>query len=186
VLGHCWVDTLHIHTFEVDSLLSKLFALHHHSHAEWLILCQQKQFSFESTGSVKFHRSQQIRLVIFIQIACAPDICRTELFQTVATRVVLATWSFYSARGIGSPPAAGVGGCGCGRRVRSGGRDLLPVEGEWVPSVETCRLYARHFPSCTMFLIKHFGIEMVLCNLYFKRFELTKGLCLTLSSIQCY
>jgi len=42
VLGHCWVDTPHIHTFEGDSVLSKLFAPYCHGHAEWPKLCQQK------------------------------------------------------------------------------------------------------------------------------------------------
>jgi len=30
--------------------------------------------------------------------------------------------------------------------------------------------------SHTLFLINFFGIKMVLCNLYLKRFDLTKGL----------
>jgi len=34
----------------------------------------------------------------------------------------------------------------------------------------------RHSPCCTLFLINCFGIEMVLCDLYLKRFDLTKGL----------
>jgi len=57
VLGHCWVDTRHIHTFEGDSVFSKLFALHVHGHAEWLKLCQQKRFSW--TGSVKITEADE-------------------------------------------------------------------------------------------------------------------------------
>jgi len=33
-----------------------------------------------------------------------------------------------------------------------------------------------HSPCCAMFLINCLDIEMVLCNLYLKRFDLTKGL----------
>jgi len=44
VLGHCWVDTPHIYIFEVDSVLSKLFAPHCHGHAEWFKFSQQKRF----------------------------------------------------------------------------------------------------------------------------------------------
>jgi len=32
------------------------------------------------------------------------------------------------------------------------------------------------YVTCTLFLINCFGIEMVLCDLYLKRFDLTKGL----------
>ena len=53
VLGHCWVYTPHIHTSDWDSVFLKLFALHRHSHAEWLGLCQLKHFS--STVSVGIH-----------------------------------------------------------------------------------------------------------------------------------
>jgi len=42
--------------------------------------------------------------------------------------------------------------------------------------VKICRLWVRHSPCCTLFLINSFGIEMVLCDLYLKRFDLTKGL----------
>jgi len=34
----------------------------------------------------------------------------------------------------------------------------------------------KHSPCYTLFLIKCFGIEKVLCDLYPKRFDLTKGL----------
>ena len=34
VLGQYWVNTQHVHTFEEDSILSKLFALRRHGHAE--------------------------------------------------------------------------------------------------------------------------------------------------------
>jgi len=36
----------------------------------------------------------------------------------------------------------------------------------------------RHSPCCTLFLMICFEIEMVLCDLYLKRFDLTKGLLL--------
>ena len=42
--------------------------------------------------------------------------------------------------------------------------------------VQICRLWVRHSPCCTLFLINCFGIEMVVCNLYLKRFDLTNGL----------
>jgi len=42
--------------------------------------------------------------------------------------------------------------------------------------IQICRLWVRHSPCCTLFLINCFGIEMVLCNLYLKRFDMTKGL----------
>ena len=102
VLGHCWVDTQHIHTFEGDSVLCRLIALHRHGHAEWLKLCQQKHFSW--TGSVKIHRS---RTILSIRSACAPDSRHTKPLQMVATRVVPAIALFYSARGIGSQASAG-------------------------------------------------------------------------------
>jgi len=44
MLGASWIDTPHVHTFERDSVLSKLFALHRHSHAKWLKFCYQKRF----------------------------------------------------------------------------------------------------------------------------------------------
>jgi len=34
----------------------------------------------------------------------------------------------------------------------------------------------RHSPCCTLFLINCFVIEMVLCNLHLKRFDITNGL----------
>ena len=33
-----------------------------------------------------------------------------------------------------------------------------------------------NYVTCKLFLINYFGIEMVLCDLYLKRFDLTKGL----------
>jgi len=42
--------------------------------------------------------------------------------------------------------------------------------------IQICRLWVRHSPCCTLFLINCFVIEMVLCDLYLKRFDLTKGL----------
>jgi len=51
LLGHCWFDTPHIHTFEGDSVLYKLFTVHCHGHAEWLKLCQQKRFPNASLES---------------------------------------------------------------------------------------------------------------------------------------
>ena len=33
-----------------------------------------------------------------------------------------------------------------------------------------------NYVTCTLFLTIFFGIETVLCDLYFKRFDLTKGL----------
>jgi len=42
--------------------------------------------------------------------------------------------------------------------------------------VTICRLWVRHSPCCKLFLINCFGIEMVLCDLYLKRCDLTKGL----------
>ena len=49
--------------------------------------------------------------------------------------------------------------------------------------IQICRLWVRHSPCCTLFLINCFGIEMVLCDLYPKRFDLTKGLLFDTSSI---
>ena len=40
----------------------------------------------------------------------------------------------------------------------------------------------RHSPCCTLFLINYFEIEMVLCDLYLKRYDLTKGLLFETSS----
>jgi len=42
--------------------------------------------------------------------------------------------------------------------------------------IQICRLWVRHSPCCTLYLINCFGIEMVLCDLYLKRFDLTEGL----------
>jgi len=41
--------------------------------------------------------------------------------------------------------------------------------------IQICRLWVRHSPCCTLFLMNCFGIEMVLFDLYLKRFDLTKG-----------
>ena len=43
-------------------------------------------------------------------------------------------------------------------------------------SRQKCRLLVGHSPCCTLFLINCSGIEMVLCDLYLKRFDLTKSL----------
>jgi len=54
---------------------------------------------------------------------------------------------------------------------------VLSNKGIWVLGiVQICRLWVRHFPCCMLFLINCFRIEMVLCDLYLKRFELTKSL----------
>jgi len=42
-------------------------------------------------------------------------------------------------------------------------------------SRQNCRLEVKYFPCYTLFRINCFGIEMVLCDLYLKRFDLTKG-----------
>jgi len=60
-------------------------------------------------------------------------------------RVIAATGSFYSARGIGSQASV----------------DEAVDEERWAGKT--------HLLNC-------FGIEMVLCDLYLKRFVLTKGL----------
>jgi len=39
---------------------------------------------------------------------------------------------------------------------------------------QVCRLWMRHSPCCTLFLKNCFGIEMVLCDSYLKKFNLTK------------
>jgi len=66
----------------------------------------------------------------------------------------------------------GVGGHGCGRRVASGGENLLPAQSDRFPSVAL----DEAFPLLTLFLINCFKIELVLGDLYPKRFDLTKGL----------
>ena len=43
-------------------------------------------------------------------------------------------------------------------------------------SRQNCRLQVRHSPCCTLFLANCFGIEMMLCDFYLKRFDLSKGL----------
>ena len=42
--------------------------------------------------------------------------------------------------------------------------------------IQICRLWVRHSHCCMLFGINCFGIEMVLCDLYLKRSDLTKGL----------
>jgi len=42
--------------------------------------------------------------------------------------------------------------------------------------IQICRLWVRHSPCCTLFFINGFVIEMVMCDLYLKRFDMTKGL----------
>jgi len=69
----------------------------------------------------------------------------TKQLEIVATSVMAATGSFYSARGIGSQASVGAA-----------------VDKErWAGKTH---------------LIIFFGIEMVLCDLYLKSFDLTKGL----------
>ena len=69
----------------------------------------------------------------------------TKQLETVATRVIAATGSFYSARDIGSQASVGAA-----------------VDKErWAGKT--------HMINC-------FGIDIVLCNLYLKRFDLTKSL----------
>jgi len=54
---------------------------------------------------------------------------------------------------------------------------VLSNKAIWVLGhVKICRPQVRHSPCCTLFLINYFGIEILLCHLYLKRFDLTKGL----------
>jgi len=80
-----------------------------------------------------------------IRSACAPGSRRTKSLQTVATGVVPATASFYSARGIGSQTSAGAAmdeelrraEKTCCRHRASG---FLPAQSERILSVKICRL----------------------------------------------
>ena len=75
--------------------------------------------------------------------------------------MVAATGSFYSARGMGSQALEGV----AVDEERWAGKTKFSI----CDSYHTC---GRR----TLFFNKWFGIEMVLCDLYFKRFGLTVGL----------
>jgi len=72
---------------------------------------------------------------VSIRSACAPGSRRTKSLQTVATRVVPATASFYSARGIGSQAS---GGAAVDEELR--GKDCLPAQSERSLSIKICRL----------------------------------------------
>jgi len=94
--------------------------------------------------SVKIHTKAHVYDRI-PQSACVLGSRGTKQVEMVATNVMAATGSFYSARGIGSQASVGAA-----------------VDKErWAGKTD---------------LIKKFGIEMVLCDLYLKRFDLTKGL----------
>ena len=60
--------------------------------------------------------------------------------------------------------------------------DALPVI--WVLGhIQICKLWVRHSPCCTLFLINCFGIEMVLCDLYLKKLIWQRVCYLTLSHL---
>ena len=86
--------------------------------------------------------------------------------ETVATRVIAATGSFYSARGIGSQASVGA----AVDEERFAGKTRLLASLVLAQSERFERL------KPTLFLINCLGIETVLCDLYLKRFDLTKGL----------
>jgi len=113
VLGHCSVDTPHIHTFEGDSILSKLFALHRHSHAEWL------KYVNRST-SLRRARIKSIEadnydslLLVFVRTRRPPYEIIAEGIDEGGTSHWVLLFEMYWL--------AGVGGRGCGRRDTSGG-----------------------------------------------------------------
>ena len=61
---------------------------------------------------------------------------------------------------------------------------FLSLKVIWVLGhVQMCRLWVRHSPCCTWFLINCFGIEMVLCDVYLERFDITKGLSFDIFSV---
>ena len=83
-------------------------------------------------------KSQKLTSTTFsIRSACAPGSRRTKSLQTVATRVVPATASFYSARGISSQASAGAA---VNEESHRAGKTSLPAQSERFPSVKICRL----------------------------------------------
>jgi len=72
-----------------------------------------------------------------IRSACEPGSRRAKLLQTVATRVVPATGSSYSARVFGSQVSAGTA---VDEESRRAGNTLLPAQSERFPSVKISRL----------------------------------------------
>ena len=85
----------------------------------------------------------------------------------VATRVVPATASFYSARGIGSQLSAGAA---VDEELRRAGKTFAGTE-RAVSKRQNLQALGEAIPLLYMFVINCFGIEMVLCDLYLK----TKG-----------
>jgi len=104
--------------------------------------------------------------VKILRSAWAPGSRVTKQLKTVATRVIAATESFYFARGIGSQALVGA----AVDEERWAGKTHLPA------SLVLYLWQLCYMCWHTLFLMNCFGIAMVLCNLYLKRFDLTEGL----------
>jgi len=91
----------------------------------------------------------------------------------VVMRVLPATGLFHSTKGIGSQALAGAA---VDKESRRAGKTCCMHRASGFQSSKSVGFRVRHSPCCTLFLINGFGIEMVSCNLYLKRFNLTKGL----------
>jgi len=86
----------------------------------------------------------------------------------VATRVVPATASFYSARGIGSQASAGAS---VDEELRRAGKTCCQHRASGFQASKSVGL-SEAFPLLYMFVMNCLGLEMVLCDLYLK----TQGL----------
>ena len=85
---------------------SLLFALHRHGHAGRDSDYVNESASLTNGFRQNLHQSARVRSRI-PRSACAPGSRGTKQLDTVATRVIPATGSFYSARGIGSQASVG-------------------------------------------------------------------------------
>jgi len=166
-LGHCWVDTEHINTFEEDSVLSKFVVCFPPSRSRRprLGLCRRKRFSHK-----RFRLKSTPKRMCMILHSAECMRTRQSWYETVGDgsndgdsshSIVLFCERYWHA---------GVGGCGSERRALSG------------QDSPTCELGARTkravwaVNNVRCFWLNCFGIEMVLYDLYLKRFDLTKGL----------
>ena len=112
LLGHFWLDTPHINTFEGGSVLSTFVVCSPPSRpasvkatpAETRIMSTEALLS--KTVSVKIYTKRTWNL----RSAWATGSRGTKQLETVETRVIAATGSFYSARGIGSQASVGAPG----------------------------------------------------------------------------
>jgi len=149
VLGHWWVDTPHKHTSEWDSL--------------FLQSCLLSTVTFTPSDLDHVNRSTSLQLFRLIHLTPSRR-SRVRFFAFVPRGAFFA----FVPRGAGSRRTKSLKTVA----TRVSRWIVLFCERYWLAGVWCfCHVWWR-----MLFLKNCFGIELVLCDLYLKRFFLTKGL----------